>query len=295
MEHLTAAVSTRDQPSRQEYLLGAAESEQQRLDVQSATLAMPTAIFLHRAGIAPGMRALDLGTGLGDVAFQLSELVGPTGAVVAIDESPAMLAVAERRRVSAGIQNVRFVEADARRFRDGDAFDAVVGRLIWCYLPDPLEVVRHHLGGLTEGGVVLVIDQDAGTVRSEPQVPLVAATVRWGLEAHRRAGADALIGARLGLILKDAGLADVTTFGIQDYLSPDDPAGPALVSGIVHTLALPSWQAGSRPSLSWIWTRSRSASLESSGRGTPSSCSRRSPAPGAASLHDHSLNELSVT
>ncbi len=46
-----------------------------------------------------------------------------------------------------------------------------------------------------------------------------------------------MVGARLGLILREAGLTHVETFGIQDYLGPDDPAGPALVSGIVHTLA----------------------------------------------------------
>ncbi len=145
-------------------MLGASESEQGRLDAQSATLAVPTELFLHRAGIGPGMRVLDLGTGLGDVAFQLSLVVGPDGAVVGIDESPAMLTVAERRRTAGGLGNVRFLQADARTFRDRRPFDAVVGRLIWCYLSNPVEVVGHHLGGLTEDGVMLVIDQDAGTV-----------------------------------------------------------------------------------------------------------------------------------
>lgn len=221
----------------QGYLLGASAGEQLRLDAQSATMAMPTELFLRRAGIAPGMRALDLGTGLGDVAFQLSELVGPSGAVVGIDESPAMLAVAEERRAAAGLEKVSFRQADARTFRDAEPFDAIVGRLIWCYLPDPVRVVDHHLSALTAGGVMVLIDQDAGSVRSEPAVPLIQDVLRWGLEVHRRAGADPMIGARLALILRDAGLTDVETFGLQSYLSPDDPAGPALVSGIVHTLA----------------------------------------------------------
>jgi ubiquinone/menaquinone biosynthesis C-methylase UbiE len=65
------------------------------LDAQAAAIAAPTALFLDSAGIAPGMRVLDLGTGLGHVAFLLSELVGPAGAVVAIDQAAPMLAVAE--------------------------------------------------------------------------------------------------------------------------------------------------------------------------------------------------------
>lgn len=238
-----ATLTSGDDRSKPDYLLGASESEQARLDAQSATLAMPTDLFLRRAGIAPGMRVLDLGTGLGDVAFQISHLVGPAGAVVGVDQSAEMLAVAERRRVVAGLRNVVFVEGNAHTFRDREAFDAVVGRLIWCYLPDPVGVVRHHLAGLREDGVVLMIDQDAGSVRSEPPLPLLDAVVSWALEAHRQAGADPMIGARLGLILREAGLAGIETFGVQEYLSPDDPAGPVLVSGILHTLT-PALVAG---------------------------------------------------
>jgi len=220
-----------------EYLLGTSASELRRLDAQSGTIAMPTAWFMRRAGISAGMRVLDLGTGLGDVAFQLSELVGSSGSVVAIDEAPGMLAVAERRRLTAGIQNLRFLEADAGAFRDREPFDAVVGRLIWCYLPDPLAVVRHHAAGLGDGGLMLLIDQDTGSVRTEPPVALVDTLVNWAIEAHTRAGTFPAIGSQLGLLLRDAGLTDVETFGIQSYLAPDDPAGPALLSGIVRTVA----------------------------------------------------------
>jgi ubiquinone/menaquinone biosynthesis C-methylase UbiE len=42
------------------------------LDAQAASIATPTALFLRIAGIAPGMRVLDLCIGLGRVAFHLS-------------------------------------------------------------------------------------------------------------------------------------------------------------------------------------------------------------------------------
>ncbi|HEY6399060.1 MAG TPA: methyltransferase domain-containing protein [Solirubrobacteraceae bacterium] len=198
---------------------------------------MPTAVFLHSAGIAPGMRVLDLGTGLGHVAFLLSELVGRAGAVVGIDQAAAMLRVAEQRRIAAGIENVRFVEADAHTFRDGEGFDAVVGRLILFHLPDPVDVLRHHTTCLAEGGVMLMIDFDVGSVRSEPPVPLFNAARDWVVEAFRRAGANPMIGTQLGLLLRDAGLSNIETFGIQAYLTPDDAAGPALLSAVVSSLA----------------------------------------------------------
>ena len=221
----------------QAYSLGASESELARLDAQAASIAAPTEVFLGRAGIAPGMRVLDLGTGLGHVAFKIAELVGPTGAVVAIDQAAATLAVAERRRVAADIDNVRFVQADARTFRDGEAFDAVVGRRILFHVPDPVEVVRHHLGALAQDGLLLMIDFDVGSARSEPPVPIFSTARDWVIEAFRRAGANPTIGTQLGLVLRDAGLADIQTFGLQSYLTPDDPVGPALFSSVVNSLA----------------------------------------------------------
>ena len=221
----------------QPYSLGASEPELARLDAQAASIARPTDLFLRSAGIAPGMRVLDLGTGLGHVAFRVSELVGSAGAVVGIDQAAAMLAVAEQRRVAAGVENVAFVEADVRAFRDREAFDAVVGRLILFHLPDASDVLRHHVGGLTADGLMLMIDFDVGSVRSEPYVPLFDAARDWVIKAFRQAGANPIIGTQLGLLLRDAGLTDIETFGVQSYLTPDDPAGPALLSGVVTSLA----------------------------------------------------------
>jgi SAM-dependent methyltransferase len=207
------------------------------LDAQAASIATPTVMFLRSAGIAPGMRVLDLGTGPGHVAFQVAELVGSTGAVVGIDQSAAMLQVAERRRDAAGLQNVRFVEADVLAFRDPEPFDAVVGRLILFHLPDAVQVLRHHVGGLRDPGLMVMIDFDVGSARSEPSLPLFEAARGWVIEAFTHAGAHPTIGTQLGLILRDAGLSDIETFGIQAYHAPDDPAGLALLAGVVTSLA----------------------------------------------------------
>ena len=221
----------------QSYSLGASEAELARLDAQAASIATPTALFVGSAGIAAGMRVLDLGTGLGHVAFLLSEVVGAAGEVVGIDQGAPMLAVAEQRRVAAGADNVQFVEADVRTFRDTRAFDAVVGRLILFHLRDPAEVLRHHLDGLADYGVMLMIDFDVGSARSEPPVPLFDTARDWVIAAFRHAGANPIIGTQLGRLLRDAGLTDVETFGLQGYLSADDPAGPALLSSVVKSLA----------------------------------------------------------
>ena len=46
-----------------------------------------------------------------------------------------------------------------------------------------------------------------------------------------------MIGTQLGLLLHDASLTDIETFGIQSYLPPDNPAGPALLASVVTSLA----------------------------------------------------------
>ena len=64
-------------------------------------------VLLRAAGLGPGMRVLDLGTGLGHVALAVARLVGDRGSVVAIDQAEPLLAVAERRRAEAGLDRVR--------------------------------------------------------------------------------------------------------------------------------------------------------------------------------------------
>jgi len=221
----------------QQYVLGSDPDEIERLDVQAESIAAPTELLLRASGIEPGMTVLDLGTGLGHVARAVGALVGSEGEVLGIDQDPRMIELAEQRRSEAGLDNVRFRQADVRTFTTDRRFDAMVGRLILFHLPDPVEVIRHHAGALAPGGRFVAIDFDIGTVRCEPPVPLVTAAGEWIVEAFRAAGADPVIGSRLGVILQAAGLEGVTTFGIQSYLAPDDPAGPALVSGVVRTLA----------------------------------------------------------
>jgi SAM-dependent methyltransferase len=223
--------------SRPDYVLGSDDAEIARLDGQAAAIAPPTALPLQAAGIGPGMRVLDVGTGLGHVAFAAAELVGPGGAVVGVDQSARLLEVAEARREAAGLEHVRFEAGDARTFSAEDPFDAVVMRLLLFHLPDAVEVVRHHAAALRPGGVMLVIDADNGASRAEPPVALVDTVLDWIERGFRSAGADPRIGTRLGVLLGEAGLEGGQGLGIQGYFGPDDPRGATMLAGVVRSLA----------------------------------------------------------
>ena len=124
-----------------------------------------------------------------------------------------------------------------RRWRDTEPFDAIVGRLILFHLADPVSVLRHHAASLRPDGLMLALDFDLAASRAEPALPLVTEALGWVQSAFRSAGASPAIGAWLALLLAEVGLAGVQGFGIQGYIAPSDPGGPALLSGVVRTLA----------------------------------------------------------
>jgi ubiquinone/menaquinone biosynthesis C-methylase UbiE len=220
-----------------DYVLGNDPAELERLERQAAQIERPTRTILQAAGIHRGQRVLDLGTGPGHVARIAGELVGPDGTVVGIDGSPEALAVARDRVARAGERHVSFLEADVTTWRASDPFDAITGRLILFHLPDPVAVVRHHTANLRSEGVFVAVDFDLGSARTEPAVALAGELLDWVTRAFLAGGATPMIGARLMPILREAGLRDVTSFGMQGYLQPDDPAAARLLTGVVRSLA----------------------------------------------------------
>ncbi len=75
-----------------DYALGSTDAEHLRLIRQAKWLAVHTERLFREAGIGPGQRVLDLGSGVGDVALIAARLVGPAGAVVGIERDPRSIA-----------------------------------------------------------------------------------------------------------------------------------------------------------------------------------------------------------
>src|SRR5262249_23490092 len=67
------------------YVFGHSQVELRRLAYQAALIEPVTRLLLVEAGVTSGMRVLDVGTGRGDVAILVAELVGETGSVVGVD------------------------------------------------------------------------------------------------------------------------------------------------------------------------------------------------------------------
>ncbi|PXY20774.1 class I SAM-dependent methyltransferase [Prauserella muralis] len=217
------------------YLLGSDDEELRRLEHQAEILAPATRAVLRMAGIEPGMRVLDLGTGAGDVAFEVASLVGPTGSVIGIDRSADALRWAARRTEARGCTNVSFIHDDLHHVRITEQVDAVVGRLVLLYTPDPAEVLRRFAMLVRPGGVVAALEYEMAAAGSLPATEF-GDRIRWWIsEAFRRSGLDPILGARLGAVFGAAGLSP-TVVGLQSYRAPGDPEGPRMAAGILRTL-----------------------------------------------------------
>jgi ubiquinone/menaquinone biosynthesis C-methylase UbiE len=70
---------------RRGYSLERSPAETARLGLQERLIGATTPRLLIEAGISPGMRVLDIGSGAGDVSISLARIVGPTGSVVGVE------------------------------------------------------------------------------------------------------------------------------------------------------------------------------------------------------------------
>src|SRR5215510_11794097 len=155
------------------YILGHSEAEIRRLQTQAAILRPITERLLRCAGIQPGMRVVDLGSGAGDVAMLAAELVGPSGRVVGIDRNPQAISIATQRARDGGLQHLAFYEAEVDTFGDDTGFDLVVGRYVVIHQTNPVAFLRAAARLAKPGGTIAFHElrvRDA--CRSVPHVPL---------------------------------------------------------------------------------------------------------------------------
>jgi len=195
-------------PEVRSYVLGSAESEQERLIRQAARLAPYTERFFRDAGLAAGQRVLDVGSGVGDVAMLAARLVGPAGEVVGIERDSHSIACARARAVGAGFRNVSFGQCDVADLPRGEGFDAVVGRYILMFLPDPVAVLRSLASVVRPGGVIAFQEVSWACFHVlSSHLPLWSATGALACEVIRRSGANVEMGFDLPRVFQEAGLS----------------------------------------------------------------------------------------
>jgi ubiquinone/menaquinone biosynthesis C-methylase UbiE len=111
-----------------------------------------TEAMFDAAGVRPGSRVLELGTGTGDTALLAGERVGAQGSVLATDFSPSMVQAAKDvvREAAAANVTVRQMDGSAVDVEPG-TFDAVIARQVLMFL-DRTRAFAGILRALKGGG-----------------------------------------------------------------------------------------------------------------------------------------------
>jgi len=189
------------------YALGRSAAETRRLIRQAQIYGPLTRRFFATAGITAGMKVLDVGSGAGDVALLLADLVGPRGAVTGVEMNPTIVDTARARVRAVGWTNVTFLEGDVHSINLDEDFDAVVGRWILMYLPDPVAVLRRLLRHLQPGGIVAFQENDfTYPPMTFPPAPLHQQIMQWTTPPLGHGGPDLQTGSKLFQIYLDAEL-----------------------------------------------------------------------------------------
>ena len=96
-----------------------------------------TEAILEAARLRPGMRVLDLASGVGDPALSIAREVAPSGRVTATDLGPGMMSLAEELARKRGLTNIEFREANAESLPFADkSYDVLTCRFGVMFFPD---------------------------------------------------------------------------------------------------------------------------------------------------------------
>jgi SAM-dependent methyltransferase len=165
--------------------------------------------LLEQAGITAGMKVLEVGSGAGDVTFLAGELVGKRGMVVGVEHDLALLEMARARACAAGLTQVSFVAGDLGTVALAHDFDALIGRNILLYLPDPVALLRVGIQHLRPGGIVVFHEFDFSVIErlvaAEGVPAFCGQVVRWLSTAFCRVGAPVQLGTQLSAAFVEAG------------------------------------------------------------------------------------------
>jgi ubiquinone/menaquinone biosynthesis C-methylase UbiE len=152
-----------------------------------------------------GSRVLEVGCGVGAQTIPLA-LNSPGAFITSLDISSSSIAEAVIHSRNAGVQNVRFCQADVFNLPfDQASFDHVFVCFVLEHLASPVDALRILKRQLRPGGTITVIEGDHGSAYFYPESEYANKVIQCQVDLQRRAGGNAMIGRALYPILWQAG------------------------------------------------------------------------------------------
>lgn len=159
-------------------------------------------------GVVAGGSYLDAGCGPGADALQLAVLAGPSGRVVGVDASAAMIAEARARASETNLGNLEFKVSNLLDLElPSGSFDGIRSEHVLLYLEDAAAALAEMYRVCVPGGRIVCSEPDSATWLTDSPFP----------DLHRRIVdfmcrhiPNPLIGRQLRRLFIEAGLEDVT-------------------------------------------------------------------------------------
>jgi SAM-dependent methyltransferase len=184
--------------------------EQRAAIPQGADLGLGCGNPLAHAGVSKGETVLDLGSGAGIDAFLAARETGPSGRVIGVDMTPAMLSRARENAGKHGFGNVEFRLGEIENLPVADgAVDLVISNCVVNLSPDKRRVFREALRVLRPGGRMVL--SDIVLVSELPQ------SVRESVEAYVGCVAGASMKSDYVQMLREAGFERVEVVEEKRY------------------------------------------------------------------------------
>ena len=196
------------------YVIRGGQLGYDRLQILSRARWPETAALFGRAGLAPGMNAIDLGCGGGNVTLEIAALVAPAQ-VIGIDMDDVKLALAREAAATRGLSNVRFQAMNLNHWHEDAAYEVVYARFVLQHLSQPKEMLRRMWEAVRPGGVLIVEDADFDGWACHPSRPGFEFFTRTYAEVIRRSGGDHTIGRKLYAYFLEAGIGRPEVKAIQ--------------------------------------------------------------------------------
>jgi SAM-dependent methyltransferase len=176
--------------------------------------------FLLRAGLAEGMRVLEIGCGTGSMTIWLARQVGINGEVIAIDASKEQLEIARTAAEASGITNIQFLcsTIEALDFQS-EVIDLAYCRFFLMHVKNPKQILHTIKRNLKPGGVIACEEPHADSLTTTPRHDQIEKFNTLFIQLGQLQGLDFNIGDTLFSILQCAGFADLHGCFIQPVIS----------------------------------------------------------------------------
>lgn len=189
-----------------DYVLGTCDAELSRLGLQHRVWRAAALAAWRKAGLLPGWRVIDIGAGPGYATWDLSDLVGDAGSVVAVERSPRFAELMRRESRRRGLRHLTVLEGDLMELTPPGACDFAWCRWVASFVPSVRTLVRWIHASLRPEGVAVFHEYaDYGSWRWAPARPLLEDFVREVMASWRDTGGEPDVAPALISALRDEG------------------------------------------------------------------------------------------